>query len=116
MSASKLSVQVESFKPFRSNSLFGFADLVTPEMRLRIRDASVHESHGRRWVGLPAKPQIDRDGVVRRDERGKILYAAGLQFTDRAAADTFSARAIEALVAEYPHAFSNMEEACHGVG
>lgn len=104
----KLSVRIESFKPLRSNTLHGFADVVIPEVSLRIREASVHESHGKRWVGLPAKPQIDRDGVVRRDERGKILYAAVLQFTDWAAAEAFSAQAIAALVAAYPNAFSNM--------
>jgi hypothetical protein len=106
-----LSVRVEAFKPLRSNTLFGFADLVIPEMRLCIRDTSVHESHGKRWVGLPAKPQIDRDGVVRRDERGKILYAAVLQFTDRVAGDAFSARSIEALLADYPHVFTDRETA-----
>jgi hypothetical protein len=104
-----LSVRVEAFKPLRSDTLFGFADLVIPEARLRIRDASVHESHGKRWVALPAKPQVDRDGVVRRDDRGKILYVSILQFTDRCASDPFSAQAIAALVAAYPNAFSNME-------
>jgi hypothetical protein len=105
----KISVRVEAFKPLRSNTLFGFADLVIPELCLRVRDATVHQMNGRRWVGLPAKPQINRDGVVRRDARGKILYAAVLQFIDRTAADAFSARVIGALLAEYPHAFADQE-------
>jgi hypothetical protein len=40
----KLSVQVENFKPLRSHSLYGFADLLIPEIRLRIKEASVHQS------------------------------------------------------------------------
>jgi hypothetical protein len=101
----KLSVQVENFKPLRSNSLYGFADVLIPEIRLRIKEASVHQSHGRRWIGLPAKPQIDREGRVRHDERGKAAYVNILQFTDRDTGDAFSDRAIEALLEAFPRAF-----------
>ena len=97
----KLSVRVEDFTPRRSNTLLGLADLVTPEIRLRIKEASVHQSHGRRWIGFQAKPQIDREGRVRHDERGKIAYVAIIQFTDGATSDAFSELAIEALVEAY---------------
>jgi len=101
----KLTVQVEAFKPLRSNTLFGFCTFVIPEVRLRVIDATVHQSHGRRWIGLPAKPQIDRDGHVRRDDRGKVLYTPVVLFTDRATSDAFGARAIAALLEDYPDAF-----------
>jgi hypothetical protein len=101
----KLSVQVENFKPLRSHSLYGFADLLIPEIRLRIKEASVHQSHGRRWIGLTAKPQIDREGRVRHEERGKAAYVNILQFTDRDTGDAFSARAIAALLEAFPRAF-----------
>jgi len=102
---SKLSVRVESFKPHRSHSLFGFIDVVIPEIRLRIREASVHQSNGRRWIGLPARAQIDREGQVRHDGRGRIAYASVIQFTDRDTGDAFSERAIAALLESYPSAF-----------
>jgi hypothetical protein len=102
---SRLSVQVESFKPVRSHSLFGFVDLPVPELHLRIKEASVHQSHGRRWIGLPAKPQIDREGRVRHDERGKTAYVSILQFTDKATSDAFADRAIAALLEAFPRAF-----------
>jgi hypothetical protein len=101
----KLSVQVENFKPLRSNSLYGFAHLLIPEIRLRIKEASVHQSHGRQWIGLPAKPQIDREGRVRHDDRGKTAYVNILQFTDRDTGDAFFYRAIEALLEAFPRAF-----------
>jgi hypothetical protein len=44
---------------------------------------------------------------VRRDERGKIGYSAILQFTDRAARDAFSQRAIVALLERFPYAFAD---------
>jgi hypothetical protein len=103
--AGKLSVKVESFRPLRSHSLYGFADLLIPELRLRIKEASVHQSRGRRWIGLPAKPQIDREGRVRQGERGKPAYTNILQFTDRDTSDAFSDRVIEALLAAFPSAF-----------
>jgi hypothetical protein len=105
MSAGKLSIQVEAFKPLRSNTLFGLCTFVIPEVRLRVIDATVHQSHGRRWIGLPAKPQIDRDGQLRRDHRGKILYTPVIIFTDRATSDAFSQRAIAALLKGCPDAF-----------
>jgi hypothetical protein len=82
-----------------------------PEMRFRIKEASVHQSHGRRWIGLPAKPQIDREGRVRHDDRGKTLYTSVLQFTDKTTSDAFSERAIAALLESFPHAFDELETA-----
>jgi hypothetical protein len=110
-SGRKLTVKVELFKPLRSNTLFGFADIVIPEMRLRILDATVHESHGKRWVGLPAKLQITRDRSVRLDQRGKVVYSPVLEFTDRATRDAFSARVIDALLEDFPGAFEDRSAA-----
>jgi hypothetical protein len=107
----KLSVRVENFRRRRSNTLFGFVDLLIPELHLRIYEAPVHESHGRRWIGLPGKPEVDRNGAVRRDDRGKIAYSPVLQFTDRAVGDAFSARAIEALLESFSDAFADGDAA-----
>jgi hypothetical protein len=106
----KLTIQIESFKSLRKGSLLGFVDLVIPQIRLRIKEASVHQSHGRRWIGLPAKPQIDREGRVRHD-RGKTAYVNILQFTDKTTSDAFSARVVEALLEAFPHAFDELESA-----
>jgi hypothetical protein len=42
---SKLSIQIDSFKPLRSNTLAGFCDITVPEMHLKIRDLSLHEKN-----------------------------------------------------------------------
>jgi hypothetical protein len=101
----KLRVEVEGFKPLRSNTLFGFVTVQIPALHLRIVDLTVHQKNETRWVGMPGKPQLDREGNVRRDDRGKILYTSILEFTDRATRDAFSARVIEALLQLNPHAF-----------
>ena len=106
----KLLVHVESFTPRRSNTLIGFVDILVPQMRLRVKEASIHQSHDRRWVGLPAKPQIDQDGRVRLDDRGKRLYTPVLQFTDKMTATAFGDRVIAALLQTYPDAFNEAEE------
>jgi len=53
----KLSIRLKAFTPRRQNTLHGFVDLVVPEMHMQILGASAHQSHGRRWIGLPSKPR-----------------------------------------------------------
>jgi hypothetical protein len=103
----KLSVSIESFTPRRSNTLFGFATVTIPELHLKIHDLTVHEKNESRWIGLPGKPIIDRDGNARRDDRGKIVYTPTLEFIDRETRDAFSAKVIAALLEFNPGAFDN---------
>jgi hypothetical protein len=100
-----LTVHVEKFTPLRSNTLRGFVSVAIPELHMRIYDLSAHEKNGKRWVGLPAKPQIDRSGTVRKGENGKPLYTPVLEFTDKETRDRFSARVIAALLEFAPSAF-----------
>ena len=109
--ADKLTIRVEAFTPRRSNTLFGFCTVIVPELHLKIVDLSIHAKGTSRWVGLPAKPQITREGTVRRDERGKIAYSSVLEFTDKATRDAFSARVIAALLAFAPATFDSEEAA-----
>jgi hypothetical protein len=107
----KLTVEVENFRPQRSNTLFGFATVFIPALHLRIVDCPVHEKNASRWVALPGKPQITKDGTVRRDDQGKVAYSPVLEFTDRATRDAFSERAIAALLAGFPEAFDDQTAA-----
>jgi hypothetical protein len=103
--AGKLTVRVEAFTPRTSKTLRGFCTVTIPELHLRIIDISVHEKGEARWVGLPAKPQITREGAVRRDEHGKTLYTSILEFTDKQTRDAFGHRVIAALLEFAPAAF-----------
>jgi hypothetical protein len=104
----KLSVELEHFRPLRSNTLHGFVTIIIPELHLKIIDCPVHEKNGKRWISMPGKVQITKDGTVRRDEHGKIMYAPVLEFTDRETRDAFSARVIDALLARFPGAFGEV--------
>ena len=101
----KLSIEIDSFKPQRSNTLYGFATILIPALHLRIFDCTVHEKGVARWIGLPAKPQVTKEGVVRKDDRGKTAYSPVLEFTDRATRDAFSQRVLARLLEQHPHAF-----------
>lgn len=101
----KLSVVVEGFKPLHSNTLYGFATIVVPELHLRVCDISVHEKNGKRWASLPSKPQIDRSGTVRKGDNGKPLYVPVIEFVDRATRAAFSAKVIASLLEFAPSAF-----------
>jgi hypothetical protein len=108
---SKLSVTCRGFRPLCRNTLRGFAEIRIDELRLTIRDVAVHAKGSARWVQLPAKPMIDRDGNVLRDrESGKITYATILDFDSRAVREAFSHAVIDAVLRTVPGALEIEEE------
>ena len=62
-----------AWKPFERNTLRGFADLWLRTARLNIKGCAVHEKNGRRWVQLPARPQLDKDRNLVRDDAAKVF-------------------------------------------
>lgn len=100
----KMNISVLEFKPVNRNTLVGFAVIYIAELRLRVRDISIHEKNGERWVQLPAKAQIDREGnTIRKD--GKIQYATLLEWSDAATRVAFAHAVIAALLEHAPNAF-----------
>ncbi len=53
--------------------------------------------NGKRWVQLPARPQLDDNRELVRDPTGKIQYATILKFRDRPTADAFSGAVVTAI-------------------
>ena len=97
IAADTATVICTAWKPFERNTLKGFADLWLRTARLNIRGCAVHEKNGRRWVQLPAKPQLDKDRQLVRDDAGKVQYARVMEFDSREVADRFSEAALEAI-------------------
>ena len=93
------------WKPVIKVSLRGFADVRLPS-GLIVRECPVHLSGGRRWATLPAKSQIDRDGQLRHDGRGKIAYTALFEWATSDLRDGFSARVVEIVLEQHPDAFA----------
>ena len=100
-----MSVSLLEWKPLRSNSLLGFASVRLGALKLR--ELTVHASNGRRWVGLPARPQIDKAGVAKRDGKGKIQYSPVLEWDNKDTADRFSSAVIAAIEREHPGALNS---------
>ncbi len=97
-------IRVLKFNPRRSNSLLGFADVTFGS--LLIHDVGIHSKDERRWVSMPAKPMINRDGQVIRGDDGKTKYAPILSWADKETANRFSDAVIAALLAGWPGALS----------
>ena len=105
MSANPMPVSIIDWKPMRRNTLCGFAKILVGRS-MTINDVAVHFKNGRGWAQAPGKPQIGSDGMVRKDESGKIQYTPVIQWIDRDASDRFSDGVVQALLAAHPNALS----------
>jgi hypothetical protein len=102
----KFSVKVVAFQAVRANTLFGFVDVVVPEIRMQFFDLPVHQNGTSRWADMPARPQLDRETyAAQRDDRDRIVYTPVLGFLDDKTRKAFSDRVVESLVEFNPHAF-----------
>jgi hypothetical protein len=82
-------LRLVSWQPFCKGPLRGFACVELP-IGLRILDVPIRTGRNGLWAGLPAKPEIDRDGKRKTDVNGKPVYAEVLRWRDRQLADEFS--------------------------
>jgi hypothetical protein len=103
--SSKLTIRCTDFHALQRNTLRGFAVIVIDELKLEIRDITVHQKGDSRWAQLPARPQL-RDGVAIKDQSGKIQYTTILQFTNRKVSDAFSSAVVDAVLKYDPDAFA----------
>ncbi len=104
--AGKLTLTCQEFRPFCRNTLYGFAAIHIAEMRMTIRDIAIHQKGDARWAQMPAKPQMDKDGVALRDKTtGKIAYVSIIEVDDRATRNAFSQAVVSAVLKFHPTAF-----------
>lgn len=89
-------MRASNWRPCVSNSLQGFFDLDLAS-GLRLHELSLHEQNGKRWIGMPGKPQIDSDGRHRRDAAGKRLYTPVVKIPSKERRECFQAAALAAV-------------------
>jgi hypothetical protein len=89
-------ITASEWRPLERNTLKGFLTLALPS-GLTLRECSLHEKHGRRWVGLPSRPQIDAMGRHRSDPAGKRLYLPIVEIPDRGQRERFQRAALAAV-------------------
>jgi hypothetical protein len=92
-------IRASNWRPLVRNTLQGFVDLELAPTGLALRECTFHRHEdGREWIGLPGKPQIDRDGTPRKDPiTGKLLYTPLVVIKDKAARERFRDAAIAAV-------------------
>ena len=99
-------MQLLSWKPVRKGKLFGFARVALPS-GLRISDIPIIAGRNGAFAALPAKPQIDAEGRVKRDDRGKALYLPILEWRDRDIAGRFSDTVVALVRTAHPDALDD---------
>lgn len=100
MSKASIPVTLLAFKPILKGAVVGVAS-VTLGRALRVNDVMVLTSNGRTWANLPSKPQIGKDGVALKDDRGKFRYSPILEWQDKESLARFSAAVISAIEAAH---------------
>lgn len=95
-----MAVTLVQWKSLQRNTLRGFA--VIEMGALRVSDVAVHRKNDRAWAQLPAKPQIQSDGTVRRNHEGKAQYTPVIEWTNRDSSDRFSEAVIAAIEEQHP--------------
>lgn len=91
-------ITASDWKPLEKNTLRGFVVLRLEPSGLVLRDCTLHRKEGREWIGLPGRPQTDRDGQPRRDPNsGKVLYSPIVEIPDRGARERFQQAALAAV-------------------
>jgi len=103
----KHTVTVLKFRPFRRNTLVGFATIRIDALGLDIGEVIHQRPNGHRWTTLPAKPLLGANGAALRNSDGRIVYASVLGFRDRAVGEAFSEAALAALLKFAPDASKN---------
>ena len=84
-----MAIKIIKFREYSKNTLKGFFDVQLTNIGLEIRDATLHEKGGSRWVGLPAKPYNKDDG-----SQG---WNHIVKFYDKARGEQFEKAVLEAL-------------------
>src|SRR5262249_54975726 len=100
----KLTIRCREFRPLVRNTLRGFAEINIAEMKLTIRDVAMHTKNGKCWAQLPAKPQV-KDGILVKDDHGKVQYVHLMHFDSRAVSDAFFDAVVRAVREHTPDAF-----------
>jgi hypothetical protein len=104
--SAKFTINCTAWREMRRNTLRGFAKIKIEELRLVVNEIAIHESNGRPWAALPARPWV-KDGAVITDDSGKIKYAPLFEFDNAVVRSAFSDAVIAAVRRFDTHALEN---------
>jgi hypothetical protein len=91
-------IHASNWRPLKRNSLRGFLSLTLEPSGIVLHDCALHRKGDREWIGLPGKPQMDRDGQQRKDPTtGEALYTPIVEIPDKDARQRFQNAALDAV-------------------
>ena len=91
-------ITATDWRPRVQTTLQGFLTLKLLPSGIVLRECSLHEKEGRRWIGLPSKPQIGEDGRHRTDPTtSKKLYTPIVEVAGKNERERFQAAALAAI-------------------
>src|SRR3954451_5576845 len=91
-------IRASDWRPMQRNSLQGFVTLKLEPSGIVLHDCTLHQKDGREWIGLPGKPQMDREGQQRKDPNtGKVLYTPVVEISDKTQRERFQQAALAAV-------------------
>jgi hypothetical protein len=72
-----------------------------------VNECTILDGPNGAWASPPARPMVNRDGTVLKDDAGKIRYQSLVEFSSKAVRTAWSDAVVEALRAAHPEAFSD---------
>jgi DNA-binding cell septation regulator SpoVG len=100
MAASKR-VRVLNCRRHRSGALRGYVTIEFP-YGLILEDLPVFAGPRGKSVGMPTRPQLDAQGLVKTDVNGKVVYQPIGRWTDKKIAERFSNYLVSRIEEQFP--------------
>ena len=83
-----MAIEIKFFRKYEKNTLKGFLTVLLQPSGIEIRDLTLHEKNGKRWVNMPNKPYEDE---------GETKYSYIVFFPDKDRAQKFQEATLKAL-------------------
>jgi hypothetical protein len=98
-------ITISDWKPRQSGTLRGFCNVHLPSGMI-LHEVAVHTRNGAWWASPASKPMVGKDGVVLRDDAGKVRYSPIISFADKQTRDRLSRSVVDALRQAHPAVFA----------
>ena len=98
-------VTISDWKPRQSGTLRGFLTAHLPSGMV-LHEVGIHTRNGSWWATPASKPMVGKDGLVLRDETGKVRYSPLVSFDSRQTRDRLSQAVVDALRRAHPEVFA----------
>lgn len=98
-----MSVECMEFRSYSSGSLVGFATLYVPKWGVVVKDISVFNKEGNRWISFPSREFVSKEG--------EKAYNPYIKFRSKDHHEAFNLLAIKAID---DYALRQTETSVHG--